>query len=245
VYRESHLRHHDDAHLTDPDLDPESYFVSAQHWERAAPPVRLLLRARNTFIGRVAIGPWFSVATALADGVAAVRRGDWRAAASWAFHLAALGALAAWLQTRCGIGWGALVFGIGYPALALGTIRSFHEHRAAREVGERTVINEAAWPWRLLFLNNNFHAVHHALPGVPWFDLPAVYHRRRDAYLAHNGGFIVRGYREWLLRFAVTAVAPARHPLDNAPEPLLDLHHDDAIDTTRRAWNDRSARLAG
>jgi fatty acid desaturase len=35
VYRDSHLQHHDDPHLTLPEHDPESYFVSQRVWQRA------------------------------------------------------------------------------------------------------------------------------------------------------------------------------------------------------------------
>jgi len=51
------------------------------------------------------------------------------------------------------------------------------------------------------------------LPSVPWFALANVYHEHRDAYLQRNGGFIVRGYQEWLVRHVVQPVAPALHPL--------------------------------
>ncbi|GAB7526276.1 hypothetical protein PBS_52670 [Paraburkholderia sp. 2C] len=59
VYRELHLRHHDDPHLTRPGHDPESYFVSLAAWDRACPMLRALLTARNTFIGRLLLGPAF------------------------------------------------------------------------------------------------------------------------------------------------------------------------------------------
>jgi fatty acid desaturase len=91
-------------------------------------------------------------------------------------------------------------------------VRSFQEHRAAGHERERTVVNEAAWPWRLLFLNNNFHAVHHDLPGAPWFALGQIYTRRRDAYRASNGGFVVRGYGEWARRHAFAQAAEPVHP---------------------------------
>lgn len=213
VYRESHLRHHDDVHLTDPDLDPESYFVSAKRWRGAGPVVRALLIVRNTFFGRIVFGPLFSIVETLVSALAQISRGNGRAAGAWSLHLVLLGMLAAWLDRRCGISPAVFLFGVGYPALALGAVRSFQEHRAADNIGERTVINEAAWIWRLLFLNNNFHSVHHDLPGVPWFALASIYHGDRDAYLQRNGGFIVRGYREWMVRHGVKPVAPALHPL--------------------------------
>ena len=127
--------------------------------------MRLLLALRNTFVGRLLLGPAFSIAGALRDRrVAVVARGRAHCRDSWALHGMLLAALAYWLDRRCGIGWFAFMFGVGYPALALGAVRSFHEHRAVEDAPQRTVINEAGWFWRLLFLNNNYHAVHHDLP---------------------------------------------------------------------------------
>jgi fatty acid desaturase len=113
-------------------------------------------------------------------------------------------------------------------------VRSFREHRPAQNASERSVINESAWCWRLLFLNNNFHAVHHDLPGVPWFALGSVYHDRRDAYLARNGHFLVRGYGEWLGRHALTPVAPALHPDDRVMEEYR--RNAPSIDTNAAAF---------
>ncbi len=212
VYRDSHLRHHDDAHLTDPDRDPESYFVSAERWRNAGPLLRAMLGFRNTFVGRVVIGPAFSIAGTVTVGIVQIADGNWRIAGAWTLHLALLAALMSWLDVHCGINPLLFAVGIGYPALALASVRSFQEHRPAHDTAERSVINESAWCWRLLFLNNNFHAVHHDLPGVPWFALGRVYHERRDAYLARNGHFLVRGYGEWLFRHALTSALPALHP---------------------------------
>lgn len=215
VYRESHLRHHDDAHLTDPVLDPESYFVSAERWNHAGAVLRALLGCRNTFVGRIVIGPAFSIVGTVTVGIAQIAKGNWRVAGAWVVHLGLLALLVTWLDKHCGINPFLFVAGIGYPALSLAAVRSFQEHRPAQHAAERSVINESAWCWRLLFLNNNFHAVHHDLPGVPWFALGSVYHKRRDAYLARNGHFLVRGYGEWFVQHALTVSAPALHPADH------------------------------
>ncbi|SAK53135.1 fatty acid desaturase [Caballeronia pedi] len=212
VYRESHLRHHDDEHLTEPGRDPESYYVTSAQWASAGPVLRAALAARNTFVGRMLIGPWFSIAASWREAAQAVVERRWRIVASWAVHLASLVLLANWLEAKCGIPWRAFVFGVGYASLALASVRSFQEHRAAGHERERTVVNEAGWPWRLLFLNNNYHAVHHDLPGVPWFALGQIYARRRDAYRASNGGFVVRGYGEWARRHAFAQAAQPVHP---------------------------------
>jgi fatty acid desaturase len=222
VYRDAHLRHHDDVHLTDPELDPESYFVSAERWRGAGPVVRALLIIRNTFFGRIVLAPLFSIVETLVSAAIQIARGDLRIARTWALHLVLLGLLVTWLDSRCGISPVVFIFGVGYPALALSAVRSFQEHRAADSVSERTVINEAAWGWRLLFLNNNFHSVHHDLPAVPWFALPAIYHGDREAYWLRNGGFVVSGYREWMMQHVVKPVAPALHPLHSLADKRAD-----------------------
>lgn len=210
IYRDSHLQHHDDPHLTHPDRDPESYFVSARVWQRAGSAIRALLAFRNTFIGRLLVGPAFAIAATGAEALARIRRGDWRDVPTWLAHFAALAALTAWLQQACGIPAWVFIVGVGYGALSLGSIRSFHEHRAAHEHAHRTVINEAGWGWRLLFLNNNYHLVHHDLPHVPWFALRGVYQASRQQYLQRSGAFLVNGYSEWLKRYAL---APVAHPV--------------------------------
>lgn len=210
VYRDSHLRHHDDPHLTHPGRDPESYFVSAFVWRRAGWPVRALLVFRNTFIGRLLVGPAFAIAGTAVDALGKIKRGNWREVAVWLAHFAALIALTVWLQRVCGIPAWVFVVSVGYGALSLGSIRSFQEHRAAHAHEHRTVINEAAWCWRLLFLNNNYHAVHHDLPHVPWFALREVYETSRQQYIERSGGFLVKGYGEWV---RLHAFAPVTHPV--------------------------------
>jgi fatty acid desaturase len=56
-YRTLHLTHHRNDHLTDPLEDPESYYVTATRWARMGPIRRTLLRANNSLLGRLVIGP--------------------------------------------------------------------------------------------------------------------------------------------------------------------------------------------
>ncbi|HEX7913808.1 MAG TPA: fatty acid desaturase [Paraburkholderia sp.] len=210
VYRDSHLQHHDDPHLTLPERDPESYFVSQRVWQRAGLAIRALLTFRNTFIGRLIVGPAFSIAATGVDELRSIKRGDWRHVPMWLAHLAALAALTVWLQRVCEIPAWTFIVGAGYGSLSLGSIRSFQEHRVAHAHEHRTVINEAGWFWRLLFLNNNYHLVHHDLPHVPWFAIRKVYETSRQQYIERSGEFLVHGYSEWFTRYGLTAVA---HPV--------------------------------
>jgi fatty acid desaturase len=211
IYRDLHLRHHDDVHLTRPEHDPESYFVSVDVWQRAGAATRVLLRLRNTFAGRLLVGPAFAIAATASEAARKVVRGDWSDVPLWMAHGASVVALAWWLQAVCGIPAWVFVLGVGYAALSLGSIRSFHEHRAADAVEHRTVLNEAGWFWRLLFLNNNYHLVHHDLPHVPWYALRRVYEKSREQYVERSGGFLVKGYGEWLKLHTLAPVASPVH----------------------------------
>ncbi|WP_454741998.1 fatty acid desaturase [Cupriavidus necator] len=216
LYRRWHLQHHE-AELTHPDRDPESYFLYAVDWQAAGPAMRRLYAVRNTLAGRVLLQPAFSIFAIAADAWTKLQAGDWRDVPMWLAHLLALAWLLAWLQTSCGMPVWLMLAGVAYPALSLSAIRSFHEHRATDSHAARSVINDAGLAWRLLFLNNNYHLVHHDLPSVPWFALAWVYRRRADDYLARNDGFLVRGYGEWLVRYALRAAAPVAHPLFHGP----------------------------
>ncbi|CAI0719597.1 Fatty acid desaturase [Serratia entomophila] len=211
LYRDSHIQHHRNEHLTDPHEDPESYYFSQAQWRRFPRLFPLLARVRNTLAGRVAFGPALDIAATLANALKAILGGDLRALAMWLTHLALLTLVLHWLQAQ-GIGAGFYLWVISYPALALTKIRSFFEHRAVEAPQARSIINEAAWPWRLLFLNLNYHLVHHDLPGLPWYGLREVYLAERDAYRQRSQGFVAQGYGEWVNAYAFTPIAVEVHP---------------------------------
>ncbi|MGH6718297.1 MAG: fatty acid desaturase, partial [Alphaproteobacteria bacterium] len=70
---------------------------------------------------------------------------------------------------------------------------------------------------RILFLGNNYHAVHHRDPWRPWYDLGAVYRAERDAFHRANGGFVFKGYREIVARYLVRRCDEPVHPGGTAP----------------------------
>ena len=60
-YRDTHLRHHNDADLTDPRLDPESYYMLPDDWARLPGLKRSLYQFNQTLGGRMLIGPAVSI----------------------------------------------------------------------------------------------------------------------------------------------------------------------------------------
>jgi len=210
-YKTTHLSHHHDARLTDPLDDPESYYL-ARYQFRAMPGwLQQVLRANNTLLGRMIMGPWLA-------GVAFVL-GDWRllraddkgVRLAWALHVPAvlvvLGVVAA-----MGIPLWLYVLGACWPGLSLISLRTFAEHRWHETPGGRTIIVEHS-PFAWLFLFNNLHIVHHQMPSAPWYDLPRLYTERREHWQHLNQGYVFPNYLALWRRWGLAAKEPVAHPV--------------------------------
>jgi fatty acid desaturase len=192
VYRETHLAHHRADPLTDPDIDPESFYVSAATWSRCGPVRRAGLRAMRTLAGRMVLGP----------PVAAVQW--WRRViagppARIATHVAAVAVILLGVRAS-GLAVGVYVLGVAWAGGALSLLRSFAEHRQS-DSGTSSAIVHAGWFLSLLFLNNNLHHTHHARPGVPWYGLPDVHARIGGDRVAAAGAGLYGGYGEISRRY--------------------------------------------
>jgi len=210
-FRDSHLAHHHDPIVTDPYDDPESNYLDPAVWARLSALAKMILRINNTLLGRITLGPvlgnflWLkSEAKLLVSGNRAVMR-------DWGLHLVGL-ALVIWWINRAPMSGGAYLMAawIGHALLK---IRTFLEHRAHVAARARTVVIEDRGPLSYLFLNNNFHVVHHMHPNVPWYDLPALYAANREHYLRRNDGYVYRSYAEIFAKYLLRAKDPVPHPL--------------------------------
>jgi fatty acid desaturase len=209
IYRRSHLAHHRDELLTYPGQDPESNYLDPAHYAQHSAPMRALLVAQRTSLGRFFIAPAFAIARLIWP---LRERSYWRSPRlrwAWAQHVALLVLMLWAVEAGTGMSPWTYVLGVGYPCLGLALMRSFYEHRPADLPAHRIVVNEASLPWRLLFLNNNYHAVHHAQPSLPWYAIPQAYKAQRDHFVQSTGGFLVRGY---LRLFVSHAFSPIDHP---------------------------------
>ena len=212
VYRDSHLAHHRDELLTTPGIDPECNYVEPAHFARMSPLRRGLRWATRTVAGRLLLGPALTIPEVWADIVTGPRQRGMVSVRTWGVHLLLLVMVLWWVQRQAGITPLHYLFGIAYPALGLAMLRSFYEHRPAAVPAHRIVINEAALPWRMLYLNNNYHAVHHDHPALPWYRIPAAYRADREGYLRRNGNFLLPGYGHVLRRHAFRPVDSPVHP---------------------------------
>ncbi|WP_363323855.1 fatty acid desaturase [uncultured Paracoccus sp.] len=209
-YRETHLKHHNDARLTDPFEDPESYYKAAWHYRRMPAWLRGLLHVNNTLLGRMVLGPWLGGVAFLRAEARAIAADGPGVRLAWVLNL--LGCLPVIVAL---VWWGIpvwlYVLVVVWGSLALISIRTFAEHRWHETPDGRTLIVERS-PLSLLFLNNNLHVVHHKRPGAPWYRLAALYREHRDEWLALNQGYVYRNYWALFRAHAVHRKEPVEHP---------------------------------
>lgn len=211
-YRETHLAHHNDANLTDPRLDPESYYQLPEHWAQVTGIRRVLFEINQTLAGRMLIGPAVSIVQFWGAEFRDIARGNRETLTAWAWFGLSV-AITLWLVAGvAGMPFWQYYLLIAYPGISLALVRSYCEHQAAEKVDHRTIIVEASPFWSLLFLNNNLHVAHHAKPGLAWYRLPAYYRAERDALIARNNGYLMKGYGQIFGRFLFRAKEPIAYP---------------------------------
>src|SRR5258708_6039752 len=126
----THLVHHRDAALTDPLDDPESFYLTPAQWQQRHPVTRALLQAQTTLLGRLVIGPAWTVGRFLVGEARAIGAGDRQRAGIWAAHLAGVAVILYWLIAICHLSVVFYLAALVYPGTALLLMRSFAEHRA-------------------------------------------------------------------------------------------------------------------
>lgn len=209
-YRATHLAHHADERLTDPFEDPESWYMAHWRWRRLPGWFRAVLEANNTLLGRVLLGPWLGGAGFLMNEARLLRADARGVRVAWALHalslLPVLAALA-WF----GIPLWLYVLTVVWGSFAIISVRTFAEHRWHGAPEGRTIIVERS-PLGLLFLNNNLHIVHHKLPAVAWYRLPAIYRADRPRWQALNHGYVFPNYAALWRAHGLRRKEPVAHP---------------------------------
>lgn len=215
-YKALHIKHHL-SDLTDPEDDPESFYVPPASWQRAGPLRRRYLLFLRTAAGRLTVG--------VPRGILRFWRREVRLAPQggivgrWMAHVAGSVVFGWWLFGVVGVNpW---VYGIGFclGGSSCTQLRSFVEHAAVAE-GTRCAVVNASPPMALLFLNNNLHYTHHALPDLEWYRLPAM-HRQlgSDQIAAAGAGRYAGGYLEVMRRYFLRPFCQPDHPLSPGARP--------------------------
>ncbi len=211
-YRDTHLAHHNDAHLTDPVRDPESYYMLPEDWAALQGLKQSLYNMNNTLAGRMIMGPLIGIIRFWSADFLAIARGDGQIARAWAYHAGGSAITIAFVWGLAGMPLWQYILLAAYPGISLALVRSFCEHQAAENVSHRTIAVEAAPFWSLLFLNNNLHVAHHARPALAWYKLPAYYRAERERLVEGNNHYLMRGYGEIFRRYFLKAKEPVAYP---------------------------------
>jgi fatty acid desaturase len=212
IYRSTHRAHHDLRVLTEPWRDPESFYLDRATWARLPRAVQAVLRAHNTLLGRLVLGPFLVIGQFLWWEARALLAGERRHLAAWLWHLPACALVLVWVTLVCGIPWWHYLALFVLPGTSLTLVRSFAEHKAAWTPQERTAVVEAGGFLALLFFHNNLHYAHHKRPDLPWHALPAYYWAHREELLRENGGLLYRGYGEICRRYLLRPIDQPAHP---------------------------------
>ena len=222
LYKQQHLLHHQDAQLTDPVLDTQSNYIDVAAWQNLSTFYQFYYWSNRTLLGRMILGPLFSIIFIFKHLFKAFVQFKLRDMWMWTQHVILLGTLFYLLANVFHFPVG-LYFLSAYFALSIALIRSFYEHRPAITPEHRTVINEAEIIFRILFLDNNYHLIHHDLPHVPWFYLRKVFLQHKYEYIERNHAFYYTGY---LQIFRKNHVVPIDSPIyQHASEQLKQQLH--------------------
>jgi fatty acid desaturase len=214
-YRSCHLAHHRDEHLTNPSLDPESFYVSAAAWESYGRAHRAAVGVLNTLPGRLLIGPPVLSARMVAGAWSALRARPLHTAIRIGRHVAGVAVVLA-VVLACGLDLWVYLLGATWFGWSISLMRSFAEHRFV-DGGTQSAVVRAGPVLSLLYLNNNLHLSHHARPGVPWYQLPALHKRLEADAAAASGAGLYTSYFDVARRFAVRPFAQPVHPGLAAP----------------------------
>ena len=217
-YRSSHMVHHH-TDLTDPEFDPESFYIDPVEWSSAGAVKRSYILICRTMIGRLTVGSVHSILRYLWQEIRVLSSTP-RAARRWAGHVLAAAALGWWLFVIVGFPVWQYLLGFVVLGQSLTLLRSFVEHCAVPE-GTRSAVVKAGPLMSLLYLNNNLHHSHHAEPSTPWYALPAL-HRAlgSDEIAAQGAGLYRRGYVEVARRNFLRPFCQPDHPLSPGARPF-------------------------
>lgn len=194
-YKDSHLKHHKAERLADPNLDPESYYFLAETWQKMNKLTQAIYLFHNTFVGRMLVGPLVALINSILFEYKSIRVNGLAAIKQLMPYLIGL-LIVISIIVSLGLSIWSYLFFVVWPATSLMLIRSYHEHKPESDNDRSTAIVETNPIFSLLFLNNNLHVVHHQHPELPWYQIPSIYHEKKQQVLQQNGGFLVNGYAE-------------------------------------------------
>lgn len=215
-FKEQHLAHHYDEFLTDPYDDPESNYLDPEKWDALGAGMRALCGINNTLLGRMLLGPLLGMTHFVFADLRLILAGNSKVLGHWLVHLPGV-IVVLWLVSLSAVPVWLYVVAC-YGAMSVLKIRTFAEHRAHVRASARTVVIEDRGILSFLFLNNNFHVVHHVHPQVCWYKLPALYASQKERFLLRNQGYVFGSYKDIFREFLLRRKDPVAHPYWRGPQ---------------------------
>lgn len=219
-FKDTHLAHHHDPNLTDPYEDPETNFLDLAVWNKLPIWQRGLHMLNASLLGRIVLGPAMSLMAFYGSDLRQILSGNRRILKSYLYHVLGVTPCVIWIVAFTNFQLWKYVLAC-YLAMSILKIRTYLEHRAHTRAAARSVIIEDRGPLAFLFLNNNYHAVHHAHPKVVWHKLPALFDRKRDRFLAMNDSYSYPSYVDVIRKHLVQPKDGPVHPLWSSDPMLL------------------------
>ncbi len=205
-YRRTHLLHHRDQFLTDPAVDAESFYVTAEKWATTGAFMRHVLNAHRTLLGRLVLSPFLTLLGYTADQARQAVSGqsipgEGCPRRRWLGHAPFVAITVTWLAY---LDFPAFTYFWCIMVSISGVrLRSFAEHRWTPDGRPRTAMVHTTAPLGLLFLNNNLHAAHHARMAIPWYELPRFAESIDADELARQGAGVYSGYIDLACQYGV------------------------------------------
>jgi fatty acid desaturase len=209
-YKDTHLQHHNNENLTDPEKDPESFYLLPDGWALLPGIKRVLFQFNQTLGGRMLVGPAVGIIRFWSADLLGIARGDIHKTKAWGVFLLSCILTLAYV-IWCGMPVWQYLLLIAYPGISLALVRSYCEHQASEQIDHRTIIVECSPFWSFLFLNNNLHLPHHERPALAWYKLPGYYRSERDKMIAQNNGYVM-SYARMFQRYFFSAKEPIAYP---------------------------------
>ena len=201
-FKKSHLDHHEVVHLTDPIKDPESYYFELEEWNNAGRFKRLFIFIRNTLIGRLFFEPIFYLIKFFSDQIFCLYKGNYLVKLGLLTHIIGIVPVLIILQFSSVFSIPNYLLFVCIPSTILLMLRTYIEHRLEADKAHQSVIVESGTIMSLMFLYNNYHAIHHAYPKLSWYLIKGCFEKDRNKWILKINNYYFLNYFEIFRKFS-------------------------------------------
>ena len=212
LYKKFHLNHHETPKLSHPGLDTESFYVSQSTWNNIGPLAQSILWINQTILGRLIIGPPLFIITSIFTELKKVSSLSHERLTIYLNYVIFFIPTYYWIAIYCNINFLDYFLFIALPGHSLTMLRSYFEHKPGKNNSLSTAIIEGCPITRLVYLNNNYHLIHHLQQNLPWFKIKAEFEQNKEHYLNVNQHYYFKHHYELMIRYLFQPKDSPIHP---------------------------------